>query len=314
MNTIKMKKQNMDHIKERFEKETGVTLPEKENFEMPAWTGRIVAAAAGLICLVGLGLVWHKVSADKQQSAELLSAQQQSSFLLSDGEDDGEAATIETEETTETEIYESTTQEGLKIDNYDASTMVSLTTEADGSENVTDAGAVTVYTSDEYSIVFYDRNAAEKLAGAAVFGADGEWIWPVPDSARSDALLCTAPADSISLDRPSPYLSIPGTIGDEVVAMHACTVKETGFDNEKGNFVTTEVNGNTIEYRHLDTISVSAGDTVAMGAKIGTLGNSGASTGPHLGIVVTAADGTVLNIISVPADSGSFYKEESIED
>ncbi len=309
MNTIKMKKQNMDHIRERFEKETGVTLPEKEGFEMPAWTGRIVAAAAGLICLVGLGLVWHKVSADKQQSAD-----QQSSFLLSDGEEAGEGTAIETEETTETEIDESTTEEGLKIDNYDASTMVSLTTEADGSENVTDAGAVTVYTSDEYSIAFYNRNAAEKLADAAVFGEDGEWIWPVPDSSRSDALLCTAPADSINLDRPSPYLSIPGTIGDEVVAMHACTVKETGFDNEKGNFVTTEVNGNTIEYRHLDTISVSAGDTVAMGAKIGTLGNSGASTGPHLGIIVTAADGTVLNFISVPADNGSFYKEEIIED
>ena len=312
MNTIKMKKQNMDHIKERFEKETGVTLPEKEGFEIPAWTGRIVAAAAGLICLVGLGLVWHKVSADKQQSAELLSAQQQSSILLSDGEEDTEVTTIETEETTETD--ESATKEGLKIDNYDASTRVSLTTEADGSENVTDAGAVTVYTSDEYSITFYDRNAAEKLADAAVFGADGEWIWPVPDSVRSDALLCTAPADSINLDRPSPYLSIPGTVGDEVVAMHACTVKETGFDNEKGNFVTTEVNGNTIEYRHLDTISVSAGDTLDMGAKIGTLGNSGASTGPHLGIVVIAADGTVLNIISVPAYSGSFYKGEIIKD
>ena len=302
----------MDHIKERFEKETGVTLPEKEGFETPAWTGRIVAAAAGLICFVGLGLVWHKVSADKQQSAELLSAQQQSSILLSDGEEDTEVTTIETEETTETD--ESATKEGLKIDNYDASTRVSLTTEADGSENVTDAGAVTVYTSDEYSITFYDRNAAEKLADAAVFGADGEWIWPVPDSVRSDALLCTAPADSINLDRPSPYLSIPGTVGDEVVAMHACTVKETGFDNEKGNFVTTEVNGNTIEYRHLDTISVSAGDTLDMGAKIGTLGNSGASTGPHLGIVVIAADGTVLNIISVPAYSGSFYKEEIIKD
>ena len=196
MNTIKMKKQNMDHIKERFEKETGVTLPEKEGFETPAWTGRIVAAAAGLICFVGLGLVWHKVSADKQQSAELLSAQQQSSILLSDGEEDTEVTTIETEETTETD--ESATKEGLKIDNYDASTRVSLTTEADGSENVTDAGAVTVYTSDEYSITFYDRNAAEKLADAAVFGADGEWIWPVPDSVRSDALLCTAPADSIN--------------------------------------------------------------------------------------------------------------------
>ncbi len=313
MNTIKMEKQNMDHIRERFEKETGVTLPEKESFEMPAWTGRIVAAAAGLICLVGLGLVWHKVSADKQQSAELLSAQQQSSILLSDGEEDTEeVTTIEKEETAE--INENAEEEGLKIENSDSSTMVSLTTEADGSENVTDAGAVTVYTSDEYSIAFYDRNAAEKLADAAIFGEDGEWIWPVPDSARSDALLCTAPADSINLDRPSPYLSIPGTVGDEVVAMHACTVKETGFDNEKGNFVTTEVNGNTIEYRHLDTISVSAGDTVAMGAKIGTLGNSGASTGPHLGIIVTAADGTVLNIISAPADSGSFYKEEITED
>ena len=89
---MKMKKENMDHIRERFENETGVKLPEKESFEMPAWTGRIVAAAAGLICLVGLGLVWHKVSLDKQVSAEM---------MLTDGEEGYEVSPEYIEETEE---------------------------------------------------------------------------------------------------------------------------------------------------------------------------------------------------------------------
>ena len=44
---------------------------------------------------------------------------------------------------------------------------------------------------------------------------------------------------------------------------------------------------------------------------LGTLGNSGASTGPHLGIVVTAADGAVLNILALPEEISNIIHEET---
>jgi len=40
--------------------------------------------------------------------------------------------------------------------------------------------------------------------------------------------------------------------------------------------------GYTTVYGHLDTIKVEPGEEVRRGAKIGTVGNSGRSTGPHL--------------------------------
>ena len=302
---MRMKKENMDHIRERFENETGVTFPERESFEMPAWTGRIIAAAAGLICLVGLGFVWHKVSVDKQQAAEM---------MLADGEENYEATPEDTEEAPETETEEGdpeiTEDDEVTSDNDEPI----IEDPAEDEYSIDPYGEeVTVYTDNDYAIAFFSRDEAEALVDTDIFGSDASWTWPVPGSAR-DVLLPQDVAYTIQPNYSSPYLSIPGEVGEEVVAMHACTVKQTGFDTEKGNFIITEVNGNYIIYSHLDTICVSEGDSLSAGDKIGTLGNTGASTGPHLGIEATTADGTILNLIIPPANDESFYNEELIED
>lgn len=277
MKRVKMKKQNMDHIRERFEQETGVTLPEKSSWEIPSRAGHFAAAAAGLLCLVFLGQAWYKVSLDKQQAAETAS----SGYVLSNGGAAPDATGTEessTPEDTADGSTETVTEDSLTIQSSDSSTVVSLTSEAE------DAGI----------------GADERVVETAIFTEGSDWVWPVPNIECDNVLVCVTPPDGINPERPYPYYSIPGTEGDDVVAMHDCTITDSGFDPQKGNFVAMEVNGNTIEYHHLNTVCVSAGDEVTAGTKIGTLGNTGASTGPHLGITATAADGTSLIVLSVP--------------
>ncbi|WP_252314210.1 peptidoglycan DD-metalloendopeptidase family protein [Sinobaca sp. H24] len=64
------------------------------------------------------------------------------------------------------------------------------------------------------------------------------------------------------------------------------TVKQATTMSGYGNTVIVEhtVNGQTFEtlYAHLDSINVSAGDSVGQGESIGIMGNTGQSTGTHL--------------------------------
>ena len=335
---MRMKKENMDHIRERFENETGVKLPEKEGFEMPAWTGRIVAAAAGLICLVGLGFVWHKVSVDKQESAET---------LLADGEVDygEEVAPEENEEAIEAETEEgdinpddvlicdsdvrSSENNSINREFNDDDDTLSISGEVYGK-----AFETSVYTRRCDGIqLFLIKNPKDVPDGTTVNVDDimEPLIYPVPSDIDrfyiatddSDAKTCNISifGDNYQLPKDG-YYCIGANVGEDVLAMHDCIVTDCGFDTEKGNYITTRFDDITIEYRHLDQVFISAGDKLNSGDKIATAGNSGMSTGPHLGIVATADDGSIIGLIAI-ADLGEevditppadFYEEEPIED
>lgn len=331
---MRMKKENMDHIKERFENETGVKLPEKETFEMPAWTGRFIAAAAGLICLVGLGLVWNKISADKQESTETMLADGEEGYevTLEDSEDDTEAETEENAIETETETGDPDIDEGSTESN-------SITIETDDgvvsiSEEPGEDFDTDIFNGESYDgiqlFLFKNNNT---LPNGASFSADSivePLIYPVPSELeRLYAVTDGTKASIFDLavfggDYQVPkdgYYSVGANIGDDVLAMHDCTVTDTGFDAERGNYITTRFYDITIEYRHLDQVFISAGDTLYAGDKIATAGNTGRSTGPHLGITATADDGSVIalvSMISMDPSAGAlpddFYEEEPIED
>ena len=60
-------------------------------------------------------------------------------------------------------------------------------------------------------------------------------------------------------------------------------VSALGYNNTYGNFIILSHPGNhQTLYAHLHTVSVRRGDQVRQGAQIGTVGNTGYSTGPHL--------------------------------
>jgi murein DD-endopeptidase MepM/ murein hydrolase activator NlpD len=76
-------------------------------------------------------------------------------------------------------------------------------------------------------------------------------------------------------------LSAP--IGTPIAAVRAGTVLHAGPAGGYGNLVVVDHGGGiTTRYAHCSTIDVRAGDPVAAGQRVGRVGSTGRSTGPHL--------------------------------
>ncbi len=86
--------------------------------------------------------------------------------------------------------------------------------------------------------------------------------------------------------------------GTPVLAAAAGEVLTADFDVQKGYHVIIQHEGGyTTLYAHLAELRVTAGTTVEAGTEIGTVGNTGQSTGPHLHLELRK-DGQPVN----PAD------------
>lgn len=73
--------------------------------------------------------------------------------------------------------------------------------------------------------------------------------------------------------------------GTMVHAAHDGMVMEAAYDSYYGNYVViTDSKGYTTKYAHMDSLNVSAGQSVKKGDNIGKSGNTGSSTGSHLHI------------------------------
>lgn len=104
----------------------------------------------------------------------------------------------------------------------------------------------------------------------------------------------TAPA------RPHEGVDIAAPIGTSVYATTEGRVIRTGYDaGGYGRFVEVRhPNGMTSLYGHLSRIDVASGDEVAAGARLGLVGNTGRSTGPHLHFEIRRRD-TPVNPVRV---------------
>ena len=71
--------------------------------------------------------------------------------------------------------------------------------------------------------------------------------------------------------------------GDAVLATASGQVVTVGFDNSFGNYIIIKHNhGMYTRYAHLNSFRVKKGEAVSQGQIIGTIGNTGVSTGHHL--------------------------------
>ena len=72
-------------------------------------------------------------------------------------------------------------------------------------------------------------------------------------------------------------------------------VSHVGYDNLYGNFVlVSHHSGYRTLYAHMSTVRVRPGTQVATGERIGDVGSTGLSTGPHLHFTVFK-DGVTVN-------------------
>jgi len=82
-----------------------------------------------------------------------------------------------------------------------------------------------------------------------------------------------------------PAVDVAGWLGAPVTAADGgyVVLASGGWNSGYGNYVIVDHgNGFTTLYAHLNSIFVSPGETVSKGQQVGTMGNTGNSTGPHL--------------------------------
>lgn len=69
--------------------------------------------------------------------------------------------------------------------------------------------------------------------------------------------------------------------GSPTVASKSGTISQTGYHDSMGNYIYLDCGGYRVKYMHLSKIIVSKGDQVKRGQKVGEIGSTGSSTGPH---------------------------------
>lgn len=127
------------------------------------------------------------------------------------------------------------------------------------------------------------------------YGADsGELTQEIADQILAEATdnlassaLHTVVANSTGISRgysnDHPGLDITADEGMSVRAFASGTVREAGYDEEKGNYIVlNHSDWLESEYCHLQSLLFDVGQTVAAGQDIGYVGSTGNSTGPHL--------------------------------
>lgn len=170
------------------------------------------------------------------------------------------------------------------------------------------------YKGDVNEIIAYNGLDDGKLIiGDTIIIPDGELPAPIAPNPKLSAKSAKKVAKFIGGDRdvsgflinPAPGtrrtqgvhghngVDLAGAVGTPLRAAAAGTVivaNVGGYGGGYGNYVVIKhANGTQTLYGHMNTVDVSVGQSVGQGQYIGTLGNTGRSTGPHIHFEVRGA-------------------------
>ncbi len=125
------------------------------------------------------------------------------------------------------------------------------------------------------------QNAAQGSTQVLTTATNGGFIWGTKGLVTSAMGSRIAPLPGASSNHGGTDIGAP--VGTPVVAGKAGVVITAAYAGNAGNLVTIKHDqGYTTLYMHLHTIMVKLGQQVQQGQQIGTVGNTGNSTGAHL--------------------------------
>ncbi len=112
---------------------------------------------------------------------------------------------------------------------------------------------------------------------------DISFTWPCPGSGRITSYFGTRESPTEGASTYHKGIDVGASTGTGVVAAAGGTVVIATYSASAGNYIMISHGGGVYTvYMHLSSMSVSKGSTVSRGTKIGAVGSTGYSTGPHL--------------------------------
>lgn len=152
-----------------------------------------------------------------------------------------------------------------------------------------ESGRIEQFIRDEEARLEAERLAAlvplpvappAAVSAPGVVGSNG-WVWPTSGGVGSGFGARLHPV--LGYYRQHDGLDIGGASGQDIWASAPGTVIFAGWRGGYGNAVIIQHdNGISTLYAHMSSIGTSVGATVGAGTRIGAVGSTGLSTGPHL--------------------------------
>ena len=125
--------------------------------------------------------------------------------------------------------------------------------------------------------------AADTLSSLPEHDTTTRFAWPAPDSRHITSTFGNRTISLYGYERFHTGIDINAATGSPVVAAEDGTVIVSVYDGGWGNYIMINHGDNLITlYAHLNERHVEVGQSVLKGEQIGTTGNSGLSSGPHL--------------------------------